>query len=222
MTIFPLILLREFWFCLLMQVTQRRPLRINFQPLHSKLKIYYSCDPTTTIFPKTSETSPVSLAFTASHFPLRSGCQQVLSPRFQCFRKRSDVQNIPITVLFFPYRGPNDQTKINLACTRRFRWIAGSTSNDSIRRLGLPGEKSGLKYPQPLQSLLSMNQVNILKDRFSVICKMIHSILIAFDSLHLLILVRDIGYRQGKNFTITSRNTSCWVVQLILMVAGKC
>ena len=28
-----------------------------------KLQIYYPCDPTTTLIPKTSETSPVSLAF---------------------------------------------------------------------------------------------------------------------------------------------------------------
>ena len=26
---------------------------------------------------------------------------------------------------------------------------------------GIPGEKSGLKYPKPLQSLFSMNQVNL-------------------------------------------------------------
>ena len=28
---------------------------------------------------------------------------------------------------------------------------------------GIPGEKSGLKHPKPLQSLLSMNQVNLFK-----------------------------------------------------------
>ena len=28
---------------------------------------------------------------------------------------------------------------------------------------GIPGEKSGLKYPKPLQSLLSMNHVNLFK-----------------------------------------------------------
>ena len=35
----------------------------------------------------------------------------------------------------------------------------------SIRKAvnDIPGEKSGLKYPQPQQSLLSVNQVNILK-----------------------------------------------------------
>ena len=33
-----------------------------------------------------------------------------------------------------------------------------------LRRPGIPGKKSGLKYLQLLQSLLSMNQVNILKD----------------------------------------------------------
>ena len=33
---------------------------------------------------------------------------------------------------------------------------------------GIPGEKSGLKYPKPLQSLLSMNQVSILKDKILI------------------------------------------------------
>ena len=33
---------------------------------------------------------------------------------------------------------------------------------------GIPGEKSGLKYPKPLQSLLSMNQVNILKVKIPI------------------------------------------------------
>ena len=93
------------------------------------------------------------------------------------FHRISNVsENVPIfrtfqlLFYFFTYRGPYDQTKTNLTCTRRFRWIADSTSNDSIRRLGIPGEKSGLKYPQPIQSLLSMNQVNILKDK--IISKM--------------------------------------------------
>ena len=72
---------------------------------------------------------------------------------------------ISITVLFFPYQDQYDRTKTNLTCTRGFGWIAGSTSNESIRRLGIPGEKSGLKYPRPQQSLLFMNQVNILKDK---------------------------------------------------------
>ena len=61
--------------------------------------------------------------------------------------------------------------KKNLTCTWGFRWIAGSSLNDWIRRLGIPGEKSGLKHPKQhiktfntLKSLLSMNQVNIIKD----------------------------------------------------------
>ena len=33
---------------------------------------------------------------------------------------------------------------------------------------GIPGEKSGLKYSKPLQSLLSMNQVNILKVKIPI------------------------------------------------------
>ena len=40
--------------------------------------------------------------------------------------------------------------------------------------------KSGLKNPKPLQYLLSMNQVNILK--FSLKCKILQDILITFDS----------------------------------------
>ena len=40
-------------------------------------------------------------------------------------------------------------------------------------RKDIPGEKSGLKYPQPQKSLLSMNQVNILKDK--IISKMQNS-----------------------------------------------
>ena len=119
------------------------------------------------MFPKTSKTSPVSLAF--FHCLTFSLVLWVLTSTFaafpmfpKMFRCLAHSNNCSI---FFPYRGPNDQTKTNLTCTRRFRWIAGSTSNDSIRRLGIPGEKSGLKYPQPLQCLLFMNQVNILKDK---------------------------------------------------------
>ena len=33
---------------------------------------------------------------------------------------------------------------------------------------GIPGEKLGLKYSKPLQSLLSMNQVNILKVKIPI------------------------------------------------------
>ena len=40
-----------------------------------KLQIYYPCDPTIALIPKTSKISPVSLAFfIASHFPLCCGC----------------------------------------------------------------------------------------------------------------------------------------------------
>ena len=59
----------------------------------------------------------VWLSFNALHCPLCSGCQQVLSPHFRCFRACSDDQHIPIIVLFFPYRGPNERTKKNLTCT---------------------------------------------------------------------------------------------------------
>ena len=41
---------------------------------------------------------------------------------------------------------PKDQNETKSTCTRGFRWIAGSTSNDSIRRPDILGEKSGLKY----------------------------------------------------------------------------
>ena len=58
---------REFWFCLLLQIAQIG----TYEPIFSymvaftldKLQIYYPCDQTTTLIPKTSETSPVSLAF---------------------------------------------------------------------------------------------------------------------------------------------------------------
>ena len=127
------------------------------------MKIYYSCDPTTTIIPKTSLVSlaffhclTLSLVFwvptsTFTAFPMFPKVFRCLEHSNNCF--------------IFSISGPNDRTKTNLTCTRGFRWIAGSTSNDSIRRLGIPGEKSGLKYPQPLQSLLSVNQVNIFKDK---------------------------------------------------------
>ena len=45
---------------------------------------------------------------------------------------------MPITVIFFPYRGQNERNEIKLTCTWGFRWIAGSTSNDSIRRPRCP------------------------------------------------------------------------------------
>ena len=53
--------------------------------------------------------------------------------------------------------------QIKLPWTRGFRWRAVITSNDSIRRPGIPRQKSGLKYPQSLQSFLSMNHINIKK-----------------------------------------------------------
>ena len=49
-------------------------------------------------------------------------------------------------------------------------WPGGfKSSGVQIRKdTGFPGEKSGLKYPQLLQFLLSMNKVNILKDRILI------------------------------------------------------
>ena len=58
--------------------------------------------------------------------------------------------------------------QIKLPCTRGFRWRAVITSNDSIRPPGIPRQKSGLKYPQSLQSFLSMNHINIKKKKNSV------------------------------------------------------
>ena len=69
--------------------------------------------------------------------------------------------NTPITVIFFPYRGQNHWNETKLTCNQGFRWIADSTPNDSLRRPSILGEKSRLKYPKPLQSLLSMNQILI-------------------------------------------------------------
>ena len=66
------------------------------------------------------------------------------------------IEHTNFCFIFFPYRGENDQTKTKLTRTRGFHWIAGGTSKASIRRHGILGEKSGLKYPQPLQSLLSV------------------------------------------------------------------
>ena len=41
---------------------------------------------------------------------------------------------------FFPYRGQNDRNETKLTCNRGFRWIAGSTSNNSIRRPGVTAD----------------------------------------------------------------------------------
>ena len=80
--------------------------------------------------------------------------------------------------------------------------------------------KSGLKYLKRLQSLFSMNQVNILKDKIVIkIKKILQPILITFNSnsLHYLILVptcrtRETGcMTKRKVCTIMSRNTSSWV-----------
>ena len=66
-TICPLILSREFWSCLLVQIAQIGTYESIFSQIIAftleKLQIYYPCDPTTTLIPKTSKTSPVSLAF---------------------------------------------------------------------------------------------------------------------------------------------------------------
>ena len=66
-TICPLILSKEFWFCLLVQIAQIGTYEsISSQIIAftlEKLQIYYPCDTTTTLIPKTWKTSPVSLAF---------------------------------------------------------------------------------------------------------------------------------------------------------------
>ena len=65
-TICPLILSREFWFCLLVQIAQIATYESIFSLIIAftleKWQIYYPCDPTTTLIPKTSRRSPVSLA----------------------------------------------------------------------------------------------------------------------------------------------------------------
>ena len=84
-------------------------------------------------------------------------------------KMRAPLLGLPKSIYyFFSYRDQNDRNETKLTCNRGFRWIADSTSNDSIRRPSIPGEKSGLKYPKPLQSLLSMNQVSILKDKILI------------------------------------------------------
>ena len=66
-TICPLILSREFWFCLLVQIAQIGTYESIFSSIiaftSEKLQIYYPYDPTTTLISKTSKTSPVGLAF---------------------------------------------------------------------------------------------------------------------------------------------------------------
>ena len=50
-------------------------------------------------------------------------------------------------------------------------WPGGGSKSGGVqicKDTGFPGEKSGLKYPQLLQSLLSMNQVKILR---ALVCK---------------------------------------------------
>ena len=42
--------------------------------------------------------------------------------------------------IFFPYYGQNDRNETKLTGNRGFRWIAGSTSNNSTRRPGVPAD----------------------------------------------------------------------------------
>ena len=42
--------------------------------------------------------------------------------------------------IFFPYRGQNGRNETKLTCNRGFRWIGGSTSNNSIRRPGVTAD----------------------------------------------------------------------------------
>ena len=58
----------------------------------------------------------------------------VSSQGFRC------LDHTDIFFFFLPFQGQNDRNNIKLTCTRGFRWIAGSTSNDSIRR---PGRNQG-------------------------------------------------------------------------------
>ena len=55
---------------------------------------------------------------------------------------------------FFPYRGQNDRNETKLTCNRGFRWIAGSTSNNSIRRPGVPAD---LEPPTKLSENIIFN-----------------------------------------------------------------
>ena len=70
---------------------------------------------------------------------------------------------MPITVIFFPYRGQNDWNEIKLTCTWGFRWIAGSTSNDSIRRPGVPADLDPTPWIMTPPTKLSENIIlNVL------------------------------------------------------------
>ena len=61
--------------------------------------------------------------------------------------------------MFFPYRGQNDRNKTKLTCTRGFRWIAGSTSNNSICR---PGVAADLDPPPRIWTLPTKLSENII------------------------------------------------------------
>ena len=50
-------------------------------------------------------------------------------------KMRAPLLGLPKSIYyFFPYRDQNDRNETKLTCNRGFRWIAGSTSNNSIRR----------------------------------------------------------------------------------------
>ena len=106
------------------------------------MKIYYPCDPTTILTPKTSETSPVSLAF--FYCLTFSLVLWLLTSTFTAFPMFLKVfgclEHYNNRYFFFPYYGQNDRNETKLTGNRGFRWIAGSTSNDSIRRPGVPAD----------------------------------------------------------------------------------
>ena len=104
-----------------------------------KLQIYYPCDPTTLI-PKTSKTSPVSLILLPHIFLWAVAVNKYfhrISSVSQSVRIFRTYQQL---LYFFPYRGQNDRNETKLTCNRGFRWLTGSTSNDAICRPGVTAD----------------------------------------------------------------------------------
>ena len=96
---------------------------------------------------------------------------------FGCLEHTSNCFN-------FSCRGQNDQNETKITCIRGFRWIAGSTSYDSIRRPGIPKEKSGAFH----KSGKHLKRFRVTKFGFA----------------------RQVIWR-GKICTFTSRNASSWL-----------
>ena len=90
-----------------------------------KLKIYYSCDPITTIIPKTSKTSPVSLAFfhSLTFYKLYSLIfifSTLCVVHDQIFQWKLSRRRLPITFVYFVSHA-SAQALRPITFTQRFR-----------------------------------------------------------------------------------------------------